>query len=245
MGGLEDAKKASAAEVEAAIAEAEKFQKEGDNEIAQAKAAMDAASSERETLVHRETIAVEKIKASLNAKMEAASDTKKAIESRETAAKQMLVLEMEAQARKNVGGLEDAKKASHAEVEAAKQRLEEAKAKEKEAAEAFKHRLIAQREKESALLEEKEREGELEGAVAKAEAKLKDKAEKAAVSAELKDIEKMRQARDKERQQMIKEAAGVKRKFQKALMAPEAAVSPTKSAPRASPAKAARIEDVD
>merc|ERR1712083_243724 len=83
---------------------------------------------------------------------------------------------------------------------------------EKESAAASKHALAEQREKEMAFLKEKQ-EVEAEGVkMAKKDAVAAQKAAEKTSAKELKDIEKMRMAREKDRQVKFREAAGLIKK---------------------------------
>merc|ERR1712176_264155 len=111
--------------------------------------------------------------------------------------------------------------------------LEEAKIKEKEAAKTIKNHMKATGD--SAAAELKEKLDAIGGGDAKEDKSAMKQAAKTAAQ-ELKEIEKMRIEREKERQAKIREAQGLEKK-KRALALVDGAAD--------SPAKAARSNDVD
>merc|ERR1712039_1029798 len=181
----------------------------------------------------RETVALEKLKAARSQLVEAQNAARQSESARLEEQKKVVIIECEAERLSKVKEYEEARKAAYAAAEAAKKALEEAKIKEKEAAEAIKSHMKATGE--AAALELKEKLDAVGGGDAKEDKNAMKEAAKAAALA-LKEIEKMRLEREKDRQSKIKEAQGLEKK-KRPLAIVDGATG--------SPAKKARANDVD
>merc|ERR1712050_616695 len=96
--GVEEAR-AEVQKCEEAIAEAEELEKVLTKQADEAKKNMDAASARVEEATHKETVALEKLKAARMQKFEAAGGKAKVQDDRAEAAKGVLILQLEWEAR--------------------------------------------------------------------------------------------------------------------------------------------------
>merc|ERR1711862_494725 len=139
--------------------------------------------------------------------------------------------ELEVTSRDKVSEYERQRQEAQVAIVAAKKALEEVKMKEKETAAAAKNALIEQREKDAALLKgNKDIEADADN-ISNKDPLAAQKAAEKNYEKEWKQIEKMRMAREKERQVIFREAAGLiktKSHAKRALMnAPHDAGAPT------------------
>jgi len=200
---------------------------------------MEQASANVDSAVHKETLALEKFKAARQALIEVqkkVSDKKMELGYEDKA---LHVLATEGEVQKKDADLIAAKAAAHAAKEDARKAYEEAKMKEKQAIEDIKAKKSA-----LAITDDPEAEAHAKAEAERAaeEKKLKDEAKSlgkvAAIDLknQVKELEKQRAARDKERAKMFKEAAG---------LGPKKRLASIGDGSAASPAKAAKIQDVD
>eukprot|EP00913_Durusdinium_trenchii_P004546 g4222.t1 len=106
-----------------------------DQQEEEAKEAIAQSSSQVQEALHREEVALEKLKAAKTAKVEAAQKTHQASEGRADVEKTVKVLELHMEGNQKILDLERQKKEAAAALEAAKKAAEEAKKREKELAE--------------------------------------------------------------------------------------------------------------
>lgn len=229
--------RAKVEELQGSLSKAQQEEISFETEIITGKTKMSEASAHVDSCVNQETITLEKLKAARRELIDAQKNvaTKK-LEAGE-GDRALQVLESEGEMQKKTADLLAQKKAVQEAKEAAKKALVEAQLKEQQVAAMLKekrHNLAltddpaaaerAKVEAERAAEEEKQRK-EAKTAGAHAEKDLK---------AELKALDKLRADRDKERAKAFKEAAGLGSK--KRALADGVA---------ASPAKGAKIQDVD
>jgi len=226
--------------LQAAVEKAQADEIAFETQIIQGKTKMEEASASVDSSVHKETIALEKFKAAMQALTEA---KKKTVEKRLALGdeeKAMDVLANEGEKSKKEAELLKAKEEAHAAKEAAKKAYMEAQLKEKQVAEEIKTKKAALAITDDPEAEAKAKaQAEKDAAEAQQRKEAKDLQKDAAkqLSHQLKELEKERAARDKERAKAFKDAAGLGRRSPK-----------RKAIGDASPAKAARsekIQDVD
>lgn len=239
---IEDVIKEARATIEALQAAVQKAQDEEmayETKIMEGKMQMEQASAEVDASVHKETIALEKFKAAKQALVESQKKTiekKLALGEEEKA---MDVLQNEGEKNKKEADLLREKQEAQAAKEAAKKAYIEAQAEAKRVAEEMKakRQTLAITDDPEAEAKAKERaEKEEQEAQAKREAKSLQKDAARDLKQQLSELERQRKARDKERAQWFKQAAGLGPKKRMAALGDGVA---------ASPAKAGRIQDVD
>lgn len=221
-----------------ALAKAQQEELTFETDIQSGKMKMTEFSAKVDTCVHEETMALEKLKAARRELIEAQRHlTDKKLEVGQCE-RSFQVLEAEGEMQAKTADLMKQKEEVKAAKEAAKKALDEAKIKEAQVAAAMKEKRQA-----LALTDDPEAaaraKAETERAVAEEQARKDAKhagahAEKD-LKAELKALDHMRANRDKERAKAFKEAAGLG-KVKRAH---------ADGAAGASPAKAAKIHDVD
>eukprot|EP00435_Cladocopium_sp_Y103_P034437 s293_g8.t2 len=128
---------------------AEKLLDQQEEEVREAVA---ETSKRVQEAVHREDVALEKLKAATTARAEAASETHKAAAGRGEIEKTVKVLELHMEGNQKLLELEQKKKEAAEALEAAKKAAEEAKKREKELAEESKAALQEQKTKASETL---------------------------------------------------------------------------------------------
>jgi len=229
--------RAKVEELQKAVTKAQEAEMSFETSMSNGKVKMAEASGHVDKCVHEETMALEKLKAARHELIGAQKNlSQKKLEAGD-GDRALQVLESEGEMQKQTQDLIKQKQEVEAAKEAAKKALMEAQVKAKEVAQAMKdkrHALAltddpeaaarAKVEAERAAVEDKERK-EAKTAGAHAEKDLK---------VQLKALDKMRADRDKERAKAFKEAAGLGSK--KRALADGSA---------ASPAKGAKIQDVD
>lgn len=227
--------RAKVEELQAAVAKAQEEDVTYEKDIVAGKSAMTEASARVDECVHKETIALEKLKDAKKGLIEAQKVTAAKRLACTDEVKALEIIENEGEQRQKEADLLKSKADAQAAKEAAKQAYKEAMLKAKEVTEEIKHKrqaLALTDDPEAAERAKKEAEDAAEEEKARKEAKsIVSHAEKD-LKAENKQLERERAQRDKERAKAFKEAAGLGKK----RAHPDAA---------ASPAKAAKIQDVD
>lgn len=232
--------RAEVEKLQAAVSKAQESEVSYETSILEGKMAMETASASVDSCVHKETIALEKFKAAKQALIEAqkkVAEKKLAVGEEDKA---LSVLSSEGEKNKLEADLIKAKEDAHKAMEEARRTLEEAKLKEKQIQEEIKAKRSA-----LALTDDPEAAAKAKAAAEQAAEEAKERKEAKALGshaakdlrAEVKELEKARADRDKERAKLFKEAAGLgKAKKEKRALGDGSA---------ASPAKAAKIQDVD
>lgn len=235
---IEDVIKEAKAKVDALQAAVNKAQEDEmayEKNIKEGKTAMTDASARVDECVNKETIALEKLKDAKKGLIDAQKVTAAKRLACTDEVKALEIIENEGEQRQKEADLLKSKADAQAAKEAAKEAYKEALAKAKEVTEEIKHKrqaLALTDDPEAAERAKKEAEQAAEEEKARREAKsIVSHAEKD-LKAENKQLERERAQRDKERAKAFKEAAGLGSK-KRALDG------------GASPAKAAKIQDVD
>jgi len=228
--------RAKVEEFQKAVSAAQQEELTFETDIITGKTKMSEASAHVDSCVHTETIALEKLKAAKRDMVAAQGAV--AVKKLEfgDGDRAMRVLEDEGEMQAKTADLIQQKKAVQEAKEAAKKALMEANLKQMEIAQAMKDKRAAlmltddpvaaaraKAETERAIQEDKDRK----------EAKTAGKHADSDLKAEMKTLDKMRAERDKERAKAFKEAAGLGSKKRASI------------GDGASPAKAAKIHDVD
>jgi len=229
--------RAKVGELQAAVAKAQADELGFEKQLGEGKMAMQEASARVDECVHKETLALEKLKEAKKAHIDfqkklaekkmACGDDQKAID----------VLANEGEQQKKEADLLKDKADAMAAKDAAKKAYNEAMLKAKQVAEEIKNKraaLAITDDPEAAEKAKAEAGRVAEEEKARKEAKTFEKNAENDLKNDLKQLEKARVQRDKDRAKAFKDAAGLGAK--KRAIADGAA---------ASPAKAAKIQDVD
>lgn len=233
--------RAKLATCEAAMQATRSSEKQLELEADSAKKAVEHCSSSVDAVVKRETVAMDKLKASCAGRLEAHRTTLEATAARTEIDQRIFLLEAESQSRLKVGDLADAQKAAQQATQAAKTALKDSKRAEKEAIEALKKTSAASQ----AVYLEKLKDSADGNAMVRFDAMDAKKAEKMAakeMSAELSQLDMSRFARDMSRVKKVSEAAGLGR-CRRAVASPKRLMGA--SPLDGSPGKAARVENDD
>lgn len=164
-------------------------------------------SSKAEAVILVEAQSLEALRASRVSRAKASSAVEDAENSREDVAKQLMILKMELQNRDKVADVEAANVAAHDATASAKQAAAELREKARQAANASKAAAKAQELLTSSMLRDKKESaaGDRRGEDARRKTALRDEL------LELKQIEKMRNDRDKARHCALKRSLLMKR----------------------------------
>jgi len=231
--------RAKVAELQAKVTKAQEAEMSYETSILEGKGKMEAASAAVDECVHKETLALEKFKAARQALIQAqkvVAEKKLEVGDEEKA---LDVLSSEGDLQKMDADLILAKKAAEEAKEAAKKAYQEAMLKAKQVADEMKNKratLAITNDPEAEAKAKAEAEREAEEAKIRKEAKSLGKTQALDLKTQVKELEKQRAERDKARAQAFKEAAGLGAKKKRLSLGDGAA---------ASPAKAAKIQDVD
>jgi len=204
--------RAKVEEMQAAVSKAQEAEMGYETNILNGKLAMETASAQVDSCVHKETIALEKFKAAKQALIEAqkkVAEKKLAVGEEDKA---LSVLSSEGEKNKLEADLIKAKEDAHKAREEAKRALEEAKAREKAVQEEIKAKrsaLALTDDPDAAAKAQASAEKEAEEAKERKEAKALGATAAKDLKQEVKDLEKARADRDKERAKLFKEAAGL------------------------------------
>jgi len=225
------------AQLQEAVAKAQQDELGFEKQLGEGKMAMSEASGKVDAAVHKETLALEKLKEAKKAHIEAQkklAGTKMACNDDQKA---LDVLASEGDQQKKEADLLKDKDDAMAAKEAAKKAYNEATLKAKQVAEEIKNKrqaLAITDDPEAAAKAKAEAERAAEEEKSRKEAKAFEKNAEHDLKNDLKQLEKARAQRDKDRAKAFKEAAGLGSK--KRAIGDGAA---------ASPAKATKIQDVD
>jgi len=231
--------RAKVAELQAKVTKAQEAEMSYETSILEGKGKMEQASASVDECVHKETLALEKFKAARQALIQAqkvVAEKKLEVGEEEKA---LDVLASEGEVQKMDADLIHAKQAAIEAKEAAKKAYQEAMLKAKQVADEMKNKratLAITNDPEAEAKAKAEAEREAEEAKIRREAKTLGKTQANDLKVQVKELEKQRQERDKARAQAFKEAAGLGAKKKRLALGDGAA---------ASPAKAAKIQDVD
>jgi len=231
--------RAKVAELQERVTKAQEAEMSYETSILEGKSKMEQASASVDECVHKETLALEKFKAARQALIQAqkvVAEKKLEVGEEEKA---LEVLASEGEAQKGDADLIAAKQAAIEAKEAAKKAYQEAMLKAKQVADEMKNKratLAITNDPEAEAKAKAEAEREAEEAKIRKEAKTLGKTQANDLKTQVKELEKQRQERDKARAQAFKEAAGLGAKKKRLALGDGAA---------ASPAKAAKIQDVD
>jgi hypothetical protein len=231
--------RATVEKLQAAVAKAQLDEAAYETSILDGKVKMEQASAAVDSCVQKETLALEKFKAAKQALItvqKTVSEKKLALGEEDKA---LDVLASEGEVQKKEADLIDSKRKAHEAMEAAKKAYEEAKLAEKKVAEEMKAKraaLAITDDPEAASKAKAEAEKAAEDDKIRKEAKNLGKSQAMDLKAQLKELEKQRLQRDKDRAQAFKEAAGLGKAKKRLALGDGSA---------ASPAKAAKIQDVD
>lgn len=237
---IEDVIKKARAKVDdlqKAVSKAQEDEMSFEASISNGKVKMAEASADVDKCVHEETLALEKLKAARRDLIEAQKSLSQKKMEAGDGDRALQVLESEGEMQKKTQDLIKQKQEVEAAKEAAKKALMEAQVKAKEVAQAMKDKrqaLALTDDPEAAARAKAEAERAAEEDKARREAKTAGAHAEKDLKAQLKALDKMRADRDKERAKAFKEAAGLGSK--KRALADGSA---------ASPAKGAKIQDVD
>jgi len=228
--------RAKVEQLQAAVAKAQQDELGFEKQLGEGKAAMQEASAKVDASVHKETIALEALKDAKKVHI----DTQKKLAEKKMACgddqKALDVLANEGEQQKKEADLLKDKADAMAAKEAAKKAYQEALLKAKEVSDEIKNKrqaLALTDDPEAAEKAKVEAERAVEEDKARREAKTFEKNAENDLKNDLKQLEKARAQRDKDRAKAFKEAAGLGSK--------KRAISDG----AASPAKAAKIQDVD
>jgi len=231
--------RAKVAELQAKVTKAQEAEMSYETSILEGKGKMEQASASVDECVHKETLALEKFKAARQALIQAqkvVAEKKLEVGDEEKA---LNVLASEGDLQKMDADLIHAKQAAIEAKEAAKKAYQEAMLKAKQVADEMKNKratLAITNDPEAEAKAKAEAEREAEEAKIRREAKTLGKTQALDLKTQVKELEKQRAERDKARAQAFKEAAGLGSKKKRLSLGDGAA---------ASPAKAAKIQDVD
>lgn len=237
---IEDVIKEARAQVEQlqkAVTKAQEEEMSFETAISNGKVKMAEASTDVDKFVHEETLALEKLKAARRELIEAQKNVSQKKWEAGDGDRALQVLESEGEMQKKTQDLLKQKEEVNAAKEAAKKALMEAQVKAKEVAQAMKEKrqaLALTDDPEAAARAKAEAERGAEEDKERKEAKTAGAHAEKDLKVQLKALDKMRADRDKERAKAFKEAAGLGSK--KRALADGSA---------ASPAKGAKIQDVD
>jgi len=229
--------RAKVEQLQAAVATAQKDELKFEKDIGEGKLTMTEASARVDECVHRETVALMKLKETKKALIDAQKITAEKRLASGDEVKALGILENEGEQQKKEADLLQAKADAQAAKEAAKKAYMEAQLRAKEVVEEIKNKrqaLAITDDPAAAERAKAEAERAAEEDKTKKEAKSLMRNAEADLKSENRQLERERAQRDKERAKAFKEAAGLGSK-KRALG----------DGVGASPAKAAKIQDVD